>query len=226
MKLLVSVLGETDYLKALYIQEKLLCLRQENKVPDIMLLLQHPPTLTIGKRENKANILLPEQDLQGMVSVVRTNRGGDVTYHGPGQIVGYPILDLKYHGNSIKGYIHKLEEIFIELLNKEYHLDASTDNQYRGVWIGKEKITAIGCAVKKGVTMHGFAFNVNTNLDNYKWINPCGISDKGVTSLEKTLGKSQDIEQVNGLIVKHFSNQFNLQPEIISKKQLYQFVGF
>ncbi|WP_031513812.1 lipoyl(octanoyl) transferase LipB [Desulfofalx alkaliphila] len=226
MKLLVSVLGETDYLKVLSIQESLLRLRQDNKVPDTMLLLQHPPTITLGKRENRENILLTEEQLQekGCV-VVKTNRGGDVTYHGPGQIVGYPILNLKNHGSSIKGYVNKIEELFINLLKEEYKLTAQRDALHHGVWIGDKKITAIGCAVKKWVTMHGFAFNVNTNLEHFKWINPCGITDKGVTSLKEIFGQAQDLDRAHQLVVDYFCEYLHLQPKMISPQQLYQIVG-
>lgn len=227
MRLLVASLDEIDYMEALTMQERLLQLRQQNKVPDIMLLLQHPPTLTLGTRENRHNIITPEVELarQG-VKIYKINRGGDVTYHGPGQIVGYPILNLNGYGKSVRVYVNKLEELFIQLLEEEYGITASRDSQYTGVWIGGEKITAIGCAVKRWVTMHGFAFNVNTNLSHFKWINPCGITDRGVTSLQKILGQPQDMRQVNQQVISHFSRVFNCEPELIDRPSLQEILAY
>lgn len=221
MELLVALLGETDYLEALALQERLLQLRQQNKVPDIMLLLQHPPTITLGTRENRINILIPEALLEQQgVKIYKINRGGDVTYHGPGQIVGYPILNLNGYGKSVRIYVDKLEEVFIQLLREEYGLMAGRDSKYTGVWVGDEKITAIGCAVKRWVTMHGFAFNVNTNLSHFQWINPCGITDKGVTSLQKILGQSQEMEKVYKQVITHFSRVLDCQPQLIHRQAL------
>ncbi|MEG6616723.1 lipoyl(octanoyl) transferase LipB [Peptococcaceae bacterium 1198_IL3148] len=226
MKLQIAILGETDYQQALNMQMQLLALRQQGQVGDIMLLLQHPPTLTMGMRENRYNILVPEEQLKAQgASIYKINRGGDVTYHGPGQIVGYPILDLKNHGKSVKGYVNKLEEVFIQLLKDEYNLNAHREPAYRGVWINDEKITAIGCSVKRWVTMHGFAFNVNTNLQHFQWINPCGITDKGVTSLQKILGQSQDIDVLNQQVITYFCRMFNVQPQLIEQQQLNRMLG-
>ncbi|AQS58135.1 lipoyl(octanoyl) transferase LipB [Desulforamulus ferrireducens] len=226
MKLLVVEMKETDYLAALAMQEQLLALRQQNQVPDIMLLLQHPPTLTLGTRENRNNILLPETELARLgVNIYKIKRGGDVTYHGPGQIVGYPILDLKGYGKSVRVYVEKLEEVFIELLKEQYGITAHRDSQYTGVWVGTEKITAIGCSVKRWVTMHGFAFNVNTQLEHFRWINPCGITDRGVTSLQKILGQPLDIGRVNQQIIHHFGRVFHCEPEIIDRQRLQGFLG-
>lgn len=226
MELFVAILGETDYLEALAMQERLLQLRQQNKVPDVMLLLQHPPTLTLGTRDNRFNIITPQTELERQgVKIYKITRGGDVTYHGPGQIVGYPILNLNGYGKSVRIYVDKLEEVFIQLLREEYGLKAGRDNKYTGVWVADEKITAIGCAVKRWVTMHGFAFNVNTNLSHYQWINPCGITDKGVTSLQNILGQSQDIEKVNKQVITHFSRVLNCKPQLINRQTLQELLG-
>ncbi|MCL5289788.1 MAG: lipoyl(octanoyl) transferase LipB [Bacillota bacterium] len=226
MELFVAILGETDYSEALAMQQRLLQLRQQNKVPDIMLLLQHPPTLTLGTRENRHNIIAPEAVLEGQgVKVYKINRGGDVIYHGPGQIVGYPILNLNSYGKSVRLYVDKLEEVFVQLLWEEYGLRAGRDAKYTGVWIGDEKITAIGCAVKRWVTMHGFAFNVNTELSHFQWINPCGITDKGVTSLQKTLGQPMDMEKVNHQVITHFSRVLDCKPQLIDRQSLQEILG-
>ena len=127
----------------------------------------------------------------------------------------YPIMDLRNYGKDIKDFVWRIEEVFIRLLKEEYDIEASReDNKYTGVWVGDEKITAIGIAVKKWVTMHGFAFNVNTNLDHFKWIVPCGLADRGVVSLEKILGKPQDFDRLNDLVVKYFCQVFDLKPEM------------
>lgn len=219
MKLQIVNLGKIDYAEALAIQEKQLFLRQQGRVQDTLILLEHPPVLTIGRRGSSSNILFPKQALESKgVSIYEVSRGGDVTYHGPGQIVGYPIMDLNNFGKDIKNFVYKIEEVFIRLLKNEYSIEANRDeNKYTGVWVGNEKITAIGIAVKHWVTMHGFAFNVSTDLEHFKWINPCGITDKGVTSLQKLLGCQLDFEELNKQVFHYFCDVFKLQPEILYK---------
>jgi len=214
MKLNVSRLGRMDYPVALEIQEKLLGLRQQGKIEDTLLLVEHPSVLTIGRSGKCSNVLIPKELLEANgAGIFEVNRGGDVTYHGPGQIIGYPILDLKGHGKDISRYFWKLEEVIIRLLDNEYGIKAHREEKkYTGVWVGNEKITAIGIAMRKWVSMHGFAFNINTNLDHFKWIVPCGITDRGVTSLQKLTGKEQDFEWLNLLVIRYFCEIFNMQP--------------
>lgn len=226
MKLLVSKLGRIGYQEALDLQERLLKLRQQNKIEDTLLLLEHFPVLTLGLRGKRSNILIPEQVLKTQgIKIYEINRGGDVTYHGPGQIVGYPILDLNHHGKDIRNFIRRIEEIFIQLLKQEYNITANRDPKYTGVWVGSEKITAIGFAIKRWVTMHGFAFNVNTDLEHFNWIHPCGITDKGVTSLQKLLGHAEDFDKVMDQVMEYFCRLFDSKPEIIDKQKLYQLMG-
>ncbi|HHW49339.1 MAG TPA: lipoyl(octanoyl) transferase LipB [Clostridiaceae bacterium] len=215
MRLNIVKLGKMDYSEALKIQERLLERRQKGEINDTLLLVEHPPVLTIGIRGNDSNILISREILgQNGVNIYEVNRGGDVTYHGPGQIVGYPIFDLNGHGRDVKEFVFKLENVFIELLKNEYGIEAyRQENKYTGVWVGDEKITAIGIAVKRWVTMHGFAFNVNTNLDHFKWIIPCGITDKGVTSLQKLLGHPLDFEELNDKVAEYFCKVFGMKPE-------------
>lgn len=212
-KVNVIRLGTIDYDKALSIQERLSAMRQQNEIDDCLLILEHYPVLTMGVRAEESNILLPQKQLEEEgVKIYEISRGGDVTYHGPGQIVGYPILDLNNHGKDIKAFVWNLEEVFIRLLKNKYDISAHREEKkYTGVWVGDNKITAIGIAVKKWVTMHGFAFNVNTNLDHFKWINPCGITDKGVTSLQKLLGHTLDIELLKDQVTDYFCDVFELQ---------------
>jgi lipoyl(octanoyl) transferase len=219
MKLNIVKLGLIEYQTALDLQLKILKLVQQEAIYDVLLLLEHPPVLTIGINGKENNILVNEDALGAMgVSVIHTNRGGDVTYHGPGQVVAYPILNLNHFNKDVKDYVRLLEETSISLLREEYSLNADRKLGFPGVWVGNDKITAIGCAVKRWVTMHGFAFNVNTNLEHFKWINPCGFTDKGATSLEKLHGESQDMDRVEGLIIKHFTAIFDVEPEIIDKE--------
>lgn len=222
MKINVVNLGRMDYKKALDIQERMFDLRQKGEMGDTLLLVEHPPVITVGRRGSESNIVVPKELLESNgVSVYYVTRGGDVTYHGPGQIVGYPIFDLNCHGRDIRDFVFRVEETFIRLLKEEYNIEAyRQDKKYTGVWVGNEKITAIGIAVKRWVTMHGFAFNVNTNLDHFNWIVPCGLTDKGVTSLEKLLGRKQDFDDLNNKVVKYFSEVFGMEPEDVEISSL------
>ncbi|HYE68372.1 MAG TPA: lipoyl(octanoyl) transferase LipB [Anaerovoracaceae bacterium] len=224
MKLNVVSLGRVDYMEALALQEKLLVKRQQGEIDNTLLLLEHPPVLTLGKRGVYSNIIVPRVELDAnRISIYEVARGGDVTYHGPGQIVGYPIIDLKDLSKGVKDFVWTIEEVFIRLLKNEYGITAHREEKkYTGVWVGDEKITAIGIAVKHWVTMHGFAFNVNTDLEHYKWINPCGISDKGVTSLEKLLGHPQDFDKLIEITMKYFCEIFDFEPVTMDGRDLWE----
>ncbi len=202
--------GRLDYKEALELQEETQRKRIEGSIPDTLILLEHFPVLTLGRRGDEQNILRSREELMAVgVKVYDVNRGGDVTYHGPGQIVGYPVMDLKEMGRDIKAFVFKIEEVFIRLLLAEFGITAEReDKKYTGVWVGNDKITAIGIAVKQWVTMHGFAFNVNTDLSHFGWINPCGLSDKGVTSIQKLTGKVADFGRMNDLVSKYFLEVF------------------
>jgi len=210
MKLVLRKLGRIEYDQALEIQEDLLTKRQEGKIPDTLLILEHPPVITLGRRGKYDNILLPLEKLAADgVKIYEVSRGGDVTYHGPGQVIGYPIVDISGHGRDIKQFVWNVEEVFIRLLDIEYGIKAHREEKkFTGVWAEDEKITAIGIAVKKWVTMHGFAFNVNTDLEHFKWINPCGLTDRGVTSVRKLLGKEIEQYQAEELVIKYFCETF------------------
>lgn len=222
MKLYICKLGRVDYAEALAMQERMLELRQRNVVEDVLLLVEHPPVLTLGVRGDRANILIPEEFLRASgVSIYKVGRGGDVTYHGPGQIVGYPIIDLKGIGRDIKKFVWNVEEVFIQLLREQFGIKAEREEKkYTGVWVGNEKITAIGIAVKQWVTMHGFAFNVNTDLAHFQWINPCGLTDRGVTSLQKQLGQTLDFERMNDMVAEYFVKVFGMEAVEVDHVQL------
>ena len=213
MKLNIVNLGHMEYGKALDIQETLLAKCQKQDVDDTLLLLEHPPVLTMGTRADKANIYLPPKQLESYgVRIYEVNRGGDVTYHGPDQIVGYPIFNLLRHKKNIKGFVQNIQEVFIRLLKSEYGICAHKEEKtYTGVWIGNDKITAIGIAVKHWVTMHGFAFNVNTDLSHFQWINPCGLTGRGVTSLQKLAGEKQDMDRLYELTAQYFCEVFDME---------------
>jgi len=212
--------GRMDYLKALTLQEKLLAMRQQGEICDTLILVEHPPVITVGINGNESNIIAGRDILERQgVKIYNVNRGGDVTYHGPGQIVGYPVIDLKHIGKGVKDFIYALEEVFIRLLENEFDIKAEREEgRYTGVWVKGNKITAIGVAVKRWVTMHGFAFNVNTDLEDFKWITPCGITDKGVTSLEKLTGEKQDFSRLCTLTEKYFCKVFDFEVKNGTKK--------
>lgn len=192
---------------------------QEKKkdLPGTLIFVEHPHVYTLGKSGSEQNLLLDRIQLQQKdASFYRIDRGGDITYHGPGQIVGYPIFDLEIIKVSLKQYIHCLEEAIIRTVG-EYGITASRLDGGTGVWLDPEKpgrarkICAIGVKASRYVTMHGFAFNVNTDLNYFLNINPCGFTDKGVTSMEKELGARQDIETVKMKVKKHLQEIFDLQ---------------
>ncbi|WAM35628.1 lipoyl(octanoyl) transferase LipB [Caldicellulosiruptor acetigenus] len=218
----VCYLGEVEYQEALIIQESIWSLRVEKKIGDTLLLLEHPPVITIGRRGSKKNILVSEEFLEKLgVKVFEVSRGGDVTYHGPGQLVGYPIFDLALTDRDIKKFVYLLEEVFIRLLKDQFGIEAQRDeDKYTGVWVENSKIVAIGIAVKKWVTMHGFAFNVNTNLEHFSWIVPCGLKDRGVTSLERLIEKTIPFEDVVDKVQSYFGKVFGKSLDILGKEEL------
>jgi lipoyl(octanoyl) transferase len=210
MKLDIIKPGIIDYKTAYEIQKNIRDDVISKKRNDTLILLQHNPVITLGTRGKTENLLVDKKSLQKEgIDVIRTDRGGDITYHGPGQIVGYPILDLNKHKKDIRLYVQKLENIFIKLLSDLYKIDAHMeDGKYAGVWIGKEKITAVGISVRKWVTMHGFAFNVKTNLDHFGYINPCGLDGRSVTSLEKIIKKEISIDTMMTTLTEYFIKIF------------------
>lgn len=210
MKLNVLRLGKCDYDKALNIQLDLLKKRQDNEIEDTLIIVEHPPVITLGLSAEESHILSSKDFLNSQgIMVHQIARGGDVTYHGDGQIVGYPIFNMRGNKLGIRKFVEGLENIFIKLLKEEFDIFAGKDEDHTGVWIGNSKIVAIGLAVKRGVTMHGFAFNVNTNLEHFNYIVPCGILDRGVTSVEKIIGEKSDFHGVNDLVIDYFCKEFS-----------------
>lgn len=181
----------------------------EGEVPDTLILVEHPPVITVGRFSTGANVVASREFLADRgIEVIQTTRGGDVTYHGPGQLVGYPIFHLKELGLGVKAYIQTLEEVFTRYLDESCGIRAEAGEGQIGVWIENRKITAIGVYVSHFVSMHGFAFNINTNLSHFSYIIPCGITDKEVTSLEKERGEKQDFDAVTEGVVDTLSRVF------------------
>ena len=208
-------LGLVDYSRALQLQEKLHQKRVAGEISNTLILLEHPPVLTLGSSGKCENVLLSGEELiRAGISIYKIGRGGDITYHGPGQLVGYPIIDLRERGRDISRYVWEIEEVIIRLL-LEYDIKGVRLQGLRGVWVQNEKICAIGVQVRKWVTMHGFAFNINTNLAHFGYIVPCGIANKGVTSLSQILGYELDMGEVREKVVYHFGKVFGATIEMV-----------
>jgi lipoyl(octanoyl) transferase len=198
-----------DYQQAWDLQKITLEKRKNNEIDDVLYLLEHPNTYTLGKITDKKNLISSEEFLkENKIQVYEIDRGGDITYHGPGQIVGYPIIDLKSWKQDSHKYLRALEEVLILTCN-EYGINAMRNPAYTGVWIDNRKIAAIGIKISHWITMHGFALNVNTDLNLFNGIIPCGIVDKEVTSLQKELKREINIDEVKEKIVENFRNVFD-----------------
>jgi lipoyl(octanoyl) transferase len=202
------------YGPALDMQHELVALRREETIPDTLMLVEHPPVITLGRKAPDSDILVPASTLERAgAEVHRVTRGGEATYHGPGQIVGYTIFNLYNHQRKLRLFIEKMEEVFIRLLDRHYGVKAGRDDEHRGVWVGDEKITAIGIAVSRSITMHGFAFNVAPDLSHFTWIVPCGIHDRGVTSIEKLTGRVPDMAEVKRQVVDSLCEVYGYEAE-------------
>jgi len=202
-------LGVMDYEGALRLQNRLAEARREEKIGDVLLLLQHPPVITMGKSGKVQNVLAPQTLQEKKIKVIFTDRRGDVTYHGPGQLVVYPILSLRLYGLSVPGYVWNLEEMGIRLL-ASYGIPAGRIEKLRGVWVGNEKIAALGVHLPNWVSKHGLALNVNTDLDPFDLINPCGTGRR-VTSMAKILGRELPMEEIESLMLQSFGEVFSVR---------------
>jgi len=187
----------------------------------VFILLEHPPVFTANRDTTLKNILASDEELKKQgVAVCKTDRGGDVTYHGPGQIVGYIILDLKDHGKDLHLYIRRVEQLLIDTLS-DFGIDSGRDPQHPGVWVGRNKVAAIGIAVKSGwITMHGFALNVKPNMAHYKMIVACGIADKGVTSMKDLLQRDVALSDVRHRLVANYETLFGRETGKITKEEI------
>ncbi len=219
-KLFYADPGLVPYGEAWDLQYRLHSLRREGKIEDTLLLLEHPHTYTLGKTADRANLIGSDQYLEeNGIKVFEIDRGGDITYHGPGQLVGYPIIDLQKWKPDSHLYLRTLEEMMIDVL-ADYGITAGRKDGFTGVWISEEKIAAIGIKISRWVTMHGFAFNINTDLNLFSGIIPCGIKDKEVTSLSKILGREIDMDEIKSKIKNRFA--FHFGHDDILEKTLHQ----
>jgi lipoyl(octanoyl) transferase len=196
------------YENGLKLQQKLVEMRQRNDIDDQFLLLEHPPVITLGRGGDSANLLAtPETLNRQRVRFFETTRGGDITYHGPGQLVGYPIIHLGEGNRDVRRYVSNLEEVLIRTV-ADYGITAARVEGKRGIWVGNEKIAAIGVRIARWVTSHGFALNVSTNLEHFRLITPCGLHGTGVTSIEKLTGRQASMDEVRESAERHFATVF------------------
>ena len=198
-------LGLSPYQQTWDLQKKLQSRRIKNEIEDTVLLVEHEPVYTFGKNADENHLL---QNYPDDVNIFHIERGGDITFHGPGQLVGYPIIDLHNYKMSISWFMRSLEDVIINTL-MHYGIAANRKEGLTGVWVKDEKIAALGVRISRWVTMHGFALNVNTQLHYYDSIIPCGIFEYGVTSMEKVLRKEIDMDEVKHVLIQQFENVFN-----------------
>ena len=200
-------LGKSHYNDAWELQKRLQSQRISGQIDDQLLLVEHFPVYTLGKNTPKEHLLTKESD---NISIIQTDRGGDITFHGPGQLVGYPILDLNQYKRSISWYMRELEQLIIDVL-KEYDINAGRKKGLTGVWGKGKKIAALGVRISKWVTMHGFSLNINPDLKYYQGIIPCGITEYGVTSMADLLNDDvPNMSEIKDTLVKHFIAIFSV----------------
>ena len=201
----VRDLGLLDYKESWDIQLQMHAAVAEGREPPTLLLVEHPPVVTFGRKGGRDNLLVREDFLlEKGFSLYDIERGGDITYHGPGQLVGYPIFRV---GRRVRDYLRQLETVMVKVLTG-YGIESIGSPGYAGVWVGDEKVVAIGVAIKRDVSLHGFAMNIHTNLNHFNYIIPCGLADKGVTSLSKLLGRDVSLDEVKPKIIQAFNQVF------------------
>jgi lipoyl(octanoyl) transferase len=206
-------LGTVDYAEALRLQKELQAKRIAGEVGDTVLLLEHPPVLTMGRSAKEQHIVAEPAVLESHgIAVHEVGRGGDVTYHGPGQLVAYPIIDLRPDRRDVRKYMWSLEETMIRTC-ADFGLSASRVEGLNGTWIGERKVGAVGVRISRWVTMHGLALNANTDLSHFDLIVPCGIQDKTVTSVSAELGRTVRVPDVMGPLAEHFAGLYDTHVE-------------
>ena len=212
----VRSLGRIPYGEALTYQEELVRLRRRGEVPDQLLLLEHPPTITLGSSSHDSHVLLSEAERSRRgIEMYEVGRGGDVTYHGPGQLVGYPILSLAPHRKDLHRYLRDLEEVLILTL-EFFDIRAVREDGYTGVWVAEGKLAAIGVRVSSGwISSHGFALNIDPDRDHFSSIVPCGIHDRSVASMVEVLGRPVDMEEVLPPLIQSFEKVFSRRAHVV-----------
>ncbi|MFC1920549.1 lipoyl(octanoyl) transferase LipB [Chloroflexota bacterium] len=208
MSIIVYQPGLTEYKEASTLQKSIRHKVIKGEAEDTLLLLEHPPTITIGKSGKPENVLVSEAELAGQgISIFFTERGGDVTFHGPGQLVAYPILDLNKRGRNGHKYVYDLEETVLRTLS-DLSITGSRDESHAGIWVNNNEIAAIGISLSKWVTMHGIALNVNIDLQPFSLIYPCGFTDRKATSISELLSREIPVKEVTERFLAHFAEIF------------------
>ncbi|MBI5877576.1 MAG: lipoyl(octanoyl) transferase LipB [Chloroflexi bacterium] len=215
-----AYLGLIPFRDALELQKRLVALRKAGRIDDTLLLLQHPPVITLGVRGRDEHVLAPRAWLaQQGVEVVRTERGGDVTYHGPGQLVGYPIIDLAGYRKDVGWYVSTIASVIVDVL-AEIGVSGVYEPSTPGVWVGNDKVAAIGARIEGWVTYHGFGLNVAPDMAHWQWIVPCGIPDRGVTSIAQLSGRAVNVNDMLEPVVRGFGRAFGVAMRELSPGEL------
>lgn len=219
-------ISSMDYHEALELQTALVDAKTIAAIGrDMLLLMQHPPVFTLGRRGSHEHLLVAEAFLESRgIQVIHVERGGDITYHGPGQLVGYPIVDLREGHWKVVDFVGALEEVMIRTV-ADWGIRAGRNPKNRGVWVGMSKIGSLGIAVRRGVSFHGFALNVNTCLEPFSWIHPCGLEGVRVTSMKQVLGKEIPIEEIRRAVGLHIQEIFGVELEQVSLEDIYRLLG-
>lgn len=214
-------LGLVPYADALTLQRRLATLRTGDRIEDVLLLMEHPPVITLGRGGQKAHLRVAESSLTALgIEFVEVERGGDITYHGPGQLVGYPILNLADYGRDVHRYLRQLEEVLIVTLS-DFGVRAGRSLGRTGVWVGDRKIASLGIHVGRWVTRHGFALNANMDLVPFELIVPCGIQGAQVTSMAQELSRPVPIREVTAMLTEHFEVEFGVSLLPASLSELF-----
>lgn len=218
-------LGKISYSTCLSVQYKLAELRAKSLIEDTLLLLEHNPVITFGRSGGEESLLAPMENIrEAGVEIFYTDRGGDATYHGPGQLVGYPIFNLTKHGKDVHLFLRNIERAVIDCLS-DFGISSQAVPGFTGVWVGDEKICSIGIAVRRWISYHGFALNVSPNFDHWALLHPCGLVGRKVTSIERLLGKPTSMQLVKEVVVHKFAQVFNLKPIQVNPKSLFEIMA-
>lgn len=218
-------LGLSNYKEVWDLQKQIHLYKQEHKFNDVIITVEHPPVYTLGKSGDRNHILVTDAEMKkGGISYYEIDRGGDITYHGPGQLVVYPIFDLNNYYKDTHRFLRELEEAVILSL-KDFGIESGREEEYTGVWVGEEKICAIGIKASRWITMHGLALNVNNDLSYFDKIIPCGIFHKGVTSINKLKGENIDMALITNTLLEKFSTIFNISLKPLKKEELLKILS-
>jgi len=218
-------LGTVGYAECAEFQQKLVELRLDDKIEDTLLLLEHNPVITIGTSGGRENLLIENSRLKAEgIELCNTNRGGNITYHGPGQIVGYPIFNLKDHGRDAHLFLRNLEQVVIDFLSGQ-GIHGERLPGLTGVWVGEDKICSMGIAVRRWISWHGFALNIHPNFAHWALIHPCGLVGRHVTSVDRLTGRSMSMADAKRSIVENVDNVFGMEPAPIDRKELFEIAG-